>query len=246
MSRAHDYLIEALKNPGAKPSDSVADTDKKNGSERLSASAALALAAELRDRGLREARPASPGEAGGSGAERRMAGGIGNKRVDVTWATEQGGLMLAISIKSINFKDKKTGNYQKNLINRRNDMAMEAVTLHRRFPYAVLAGVFFLPEDASADGTEKRKSTMDNAHDSFRLFTGRSDPAGREEQFERFFFVRYSLEGQAPGYEIFEAGKPDAVISIDKMFEELLNLVVERNSDSYELVGATLKKRKGG
>lgn len=226
--------------------DSVPDTEKKNWSEKLSANAALALAAELRDRGLRQALPASPGEVGGSGAERRMAGGIGNKKVDVTWATEQGGLMLAISIKSINFKDKKTGNYQKNLINRRNDMAMEAVTLHRRFPYAVLAGVFFLPEDAGEDGTEKRKSTLANAHDSFRLFTGRSDPADREEQFERFYFVCYSLEEQTPRYKIFEAGKPDAEVGIGKMFEQLLNLVVERNSDSYELVGPVLKKRKGG
>lgn len=34
-----------------------------------------------------------------SGAERRMSGGIGAKKVDVTWATEEGGLLLALSIK---------------------------------------------------------------------------------------------------------------------------------------------------
>ena len=63
-----------------------------------------------------------------------MAGGIGAKKVDVTWATEEGGLLLGVSIKTINFRDRKTGNFQKNLTNRRGDMLFEAVTLHRRFP----------------------------------------------------------------------------------------------------------------
>ncbi|MEZ5587760.1 MAG: hypothetical protein R3E46_11880 [Sedimenticolaceae bacterium] len=42
-----------------------------------------------------------------------MAGGIGAKKVDVTWATEEGGLLLGISIKTINFRDNKTKNFQR-------------------------------------------------------------------------------------------------------------------------------------
>ena len=72
----------------------------------------------------------------------RAAGGIGAKKVDVTWATEEGGLLLGISIKGINFRDRRSKNFQKNLTNRRGDMLFEAVTLHRRFPYAVLGGLF--------------------------------------------------------------------------------------------------------
>lgn len=37
---------------------------------------------------MKEARPVGGGEIGISGAERRMSGGIGAKKVDVTWATE--------------------------------------------------------------------------------------------------------------------------------------------------------------
>lgn len=44
-----------------------------------------------------------------------MAGGIGAKKVDITWATEEAGLLLAVSIKTINFRDGRTGNFQKNL-----------------------------------------------------------------------------------------------------------------------------------
>ena len=104
-----------------------------------------------------------------------MAGGLGAKKVDVTWATEEAGLLLAISIKSINFRDSRTGNYQKNLVNRRGDMLMEAVTLHRRFPYAVLAAVVFFDKGAEHDGTGRRKSTFVNAHARLKLFTGRSN-----------------------------------------------------------------------
>jgi len=126
----------------------------------MSASLAVALGQELRARGMREVRPAEPGELGLSGAERRLAGGIGAKKVDVSWATEESGLMLAVSIKTISFKDARSANFQKNLINRRGDMLIEAVTLHRRFPYAVLVGLLFLDKEAEKDATERRRSTF--------------------------------------------------------------------------------------
>lgn len=93
-----------------------------------------------------------------------MSGGIGAKKVDVTWATEESGLLLGISIKSINFRDSRSKNFQKNLTNRRGDMLFEAVTLHRRFPYAVLGGLFFLDSAAESDATTKRRSTFINTH----------------------------------------------------------------------------------
>ena len=96
-----------------------------------------------------------------------MTGGIGAKKVDVTWATEEGGLLLGISIKGINFRDGRSKNFRKNLTNRRGDMLFEAVTLHRRFPYAVLGGLFFLDHEAKYDATARRRSTFVNAHARF-------------------------------------------------------------------------------
>jgi len=190
MAEIDERLAEALGSLPPKPGDEAPQAAKKRYSELVSQQVALALGAELRRRGLKEARPA-PGGGGGpdAGAERRMAGGLGAKKVDVTWATEESGLLLGISVKTINFRDSKTRNFQKNLVNRRGDMLMEAVTLHRRFPYAVLAGLFFLDSEAANDGTEKRRSTFLNAHARLQLFTGRNDPADREEQFERFYLI---------------------------------------------------------
>ena len=155
MARIDDLTYAGLRKLGPKPPDTAAQTEKKRYSERVSHAIAAAFAEELRKRGMKEALPASPGEVGTSGAERRMAGGIGAKKVDVTWSTEESGLLLGISVKSINFRDSRTRNFQKNLINRRGDMLIEGVTLHRRFPYAVLAGFFFLDKEAANDGTTK-------------------------------------------------------------------------------------------
>lgn len=241
MARIDDLLQAALRGLPTKPEDSAKQSDKKRYSERISEVVALAIADELRKRGLEEARPASPGELGGSGAERRMAGGLGAKKVDITWATEEAGLLLAISIKSINFKDGKTGNYQKNLVNRRGDMLMEAVTLHRRFPYAVLAAFFFLDNGAETDNTGRRKSTFNNAHARLKLFTGRDDPAGRDEQFERFYLLLLNADPAATTIRAYEVGKPDTVIPLDVILKELLAMVAERNPDFYELEGDNLR-----
>jgi hypothetical protein len=237
-----DFLTDALGALSAKPGDGATQAEKKRYSELLSQGVALAFAAELRRRGLTEARP-DTAVAGGAGAERRMAGGIGAKKVDVTWATEESGLLLGVSVKSINFKDGATGNYQKNLTNRRGDMLFEAVTLHRRFPYAVLVGFFFFDHGAARDVvTETRKSTFLNAHKRLQLFTGRNDPAGRDEQFERLYVVLHDATPGSPSAQVFLAGHPDEPLSLTEELDLWLNLVSERNPDFYESINGQLKK----
>lgn len=243
MARIDALMAAAVATLPEKPGDEARQADKKAWSEKLSRVVALAFADELRHRGMAEARPAAPGELGDSGAERRIAGGIGAKKVDVTWSTEESGLILAASIKSINFRDARTRNFQKNLTNRRADMLMEAVTLHRRFPYAVLAGFFFFDAGAYADGTDKRRSTVQNAHARLRLFTGRNDPAGRDEQYERLYLVLLdSLAPGAPSFRAWEVGSPNVEIPLATIFEDLATLVAERNPDFYEAMDGQITR----
>jgi hypothetical protein len=158
VARIDDLLTAAVKSLGPKPAANAPQGQKNPWVANLSNQLALAFAEELRQRGMTEARPAGPGDLGLSGAERRLAGGIGAKRVDVSWATEESGLLFACSVKTIMYRDARSGNFQKNLTNRRGDLTVEAVTLHRRFPYAVLSGWLFLddrqpmtrPTDAAA------------------------------------------------------------------------------------------------
>jgi hypothetical protein len=234
VARVDDLLRSALIGIGDKPPDSAGRELKKRYSEQVSAAAALSIAEELRHRGLREARPAPPGLLDTSGAERRMSGGIGAKKVDVTWATEESGLLLGLSIKSINFKDSRTGNYQKNLVNRRGDMLFEGVTLHRRFPYAVLGGLFFLDSGAENDGTGRRRSTFLNAHSRLKLFTGRDDPGGRDEQYEHLYIVLLDASSSHANFRMFCVGDPLNERPLESAIDDLLRATGVRNPDFYE------------
>ena len=234
MARIDDLLEAALKSAGNKPPDTAAAPTKKAYSEKISSAVAGAVADEMRERGLKGARPAPPGELDTSGAERRMAGGIGAKKVDITWATEEAGLLLGISIKTINFRDRRTTNFQKNLTNRRGDMLFEAVTLHRRFPYAVLGGLFFLDRGAEQDQTARRRSTFLNAHTRLQLFTGREDPGGRDEQYERLYLVLLDASSSHAEFEAYLVGKPEHPILMTETLDELLSVTAIRNPDFYE------------
>lgn len=240
-----DALLEAaLKSLPAKPEDTAPASVKKRYSEQVSNAVAPAFAEELRRRGLASARPAPPGVVGLSGAERRMAGAIGAKKVDVTWATEESGLLLALSIKSINFRDNRTGNFQKNLTNRRGDLLYEAVTLHRRFPYAVLGGFLFLDRGAAADNTASRRSTFINADSRLRLFDGRNDPAGRDEQYERLYVVLLEATPFSAWWETYRVGRPTEPLALKDALDDMITLVAERNPDFYEADAGVLRSAR--
>ncbi|WP_228452401.1 hypothetical protein [Rathayibacter toxicus] len=242
MSRFDDRLLAAIRAAGPKPLDDRRQSDKKNWNQRLSDNLAQAIGAELRDRGMDTALPAEPGEVGASGAERRLAGGIGAKKVDVTWATEESGLIFAVSVKSIMFRDGSSKNFQKNLTNRRGDLLVEAVTLHRRFPYAVLAAFFFIDAAAEHDGTARRKSTFENAFPRLRLFTRRPDPSGREEQFERFYLILLDANSFAPSIRAFEVHDGETEVNLDSALDEMIELIGERNFDLYDGTDGVIKK----
>ena len=233
MAAIDDRIQSVLKSVGDKPPDTAAASVKKGYSEKISNAVARAIADELRERGLAGARPGPSGKRDASGAERRMAGGIGAKKVDVTWATEEAGLLLGVSVKTINFRDGRTGNFQKNLANRTSDMLFEAVTLHRRFPYSVLGGMFFLDSGARRDGTARRRSTFLNAHDRLRLFTGRSDPGGRDEQYERLYLVLLDASSSHANLEVYPVGRPDERIGMAQALDESIASVAVRNPDFY-------------
>ena len=234
MGRLEDALTAAVKSAGPKPADDAAQSLKNPWVGRLSNVLALAFADELRLRGMTQARPLGPDELGSSGAERRLAGGIGAKKVDVTWATEESGLILACSVKTIMYRDAKSRNFQKNLTNRRGDLTVEAVTLHRRFPYAVLSGWLFLDAQAAHDGTARRNSTFENAFTRLRLFTGRGDPAGRKEQFERLFLLLLDANPVAPVITCYHVADASTPVDVDEAMTELVGLLGERNFDLYE------------
>lgn len=233
MSRVEQLLVEAVKSVLPKPPIGSSQAAKKNWNQNLSTVLSFAIAEELRERGMQGARPIA-GVGSSSGAERRLSGGIGAKKVDVTWATEESGLIFGGSVKTIMWRDGSTGAFQKNLTNRRGDLLVEAVSLHRRFPYAVLAGFLFLDAAAASDDTARRRSTFENAFPRLRLFTGRADPSGREEQFERLYLLLVDTEAIHPSIRAWEVDDPENEIDLETAFDDIVHLLGERNFDFYD------------
>jgi hypothetical protein len=177
------------------------------------------------------------------GRERQFAGGIGAKKVDVSFATESDGLILAVSIKSICFPDAKTKNFQKNLTNRRGDLLAEATTLHQRFPYAVVGGLFLLDRRAAADATDRRVSTFATAHEFFKTFDGRGTQTNAVERFEVLGVALFDPSPPAVSY--FDAGEESEEKSLDTFLERLLVRIAERNPDRFRFVDGKIEKRSG-
>ena len=230
-------LIRAIRAAGQRPPLSAERSVKKNYAERLSNEVALALAAQLRRMGLPECQPGVSG-----GKEKQFAGGIGAKKVDVSYATPEDGLILAISVKSISFPDPRTKNFQKNLTNRRGDLLAEATTLHQRFPYAVVGGLFLFDEGAEGDGTARREPTVITAHEYFGAFYPRGDRSDAVERFETLGIVLYRCI-EPVSYRCFRAGKPKATVPLDELLVEALSRVAERNPDRFRLVDRRLVRR---
>lgn len=189
---------DALRVAGSRPADNATRDLKKNYSERLSNAIAILLASKLRATGRFKSILPLPD---GSGRETGSASGSTKKikKTDVRYATSDTGLELLVSIKTLNFRDAKKdratgrltiGRYTKNMVRNDHELRAEAMDHHERFPYAVLAAVFFIPIDACDDGAAD-KSSFAHAVMTFRPRAGRADKSDPAAKFERFFIGLY-------------------------------------------------------
>jgi hypothetical protein len=175
-------LLDAVKATGVIPPNDAVQATKKRFSEVLSSHLAVEVGEGLRQQGFPNVKPLR----GGPG-EKEFQGGLGPKKVDVSYADEQHGLLLAVSIKSISFSP-----FGKNLKNRFADMCTEAITLHMRFPYSVVCGLFAFPVTADNDKTEGRTiSTFQRATKLFKTISGRKEYTDPGEKFENVTMMLY-------------------------------------------------------
>jgi len=192
-------LMEAVKATGPLPADRAAQAQKKRDSEILSAHLAVEVAEGLRAVGFPGVRPAR-----GAPGEKAFQGGLGPKKVDVTYADERHGLLLAVSIKSINFAP-----FGKNLKNRFHDLCTEAITLHMRFPYSVICAMFAFPAAADQDVTEGRAiSTFRRATKLLATISGReqyTDPGEKFENVTLALFQPVVERGPSPWVKLVDA-----------------------------------------
>ncbi len=240
-------LLAALEAAGLPKPDTltVAGGDnraaKKNWAQRFSNALAMTFADHLRPRYPRARVTPRPD---GSGQEFSVGAKVDRKRTDVGVWDDAAGLVAGISIKTYTFRDTqpttktqpaRVGRYVKNV--KRNDMELrdEADTLHRRQPYAVLTGIFFMNEDAAWDGVAGQSSF---AHVVFTLRkrTGRGSPDSRFDLFEQVYIGLFDEAGHVRFFDVTQAPRrnqppPDTqTISLAELIETIDDAVILRNT----------------
>ena len=215
-------LIDAVRGTGEIPGLDASRATKKRYSENLSRHLATELAEGLRQIGFDDTRPSRDGT-----GEKAFQGGLGSKKVDVSYSDERHGLLFAISVKTICFPE-----FGKNLKNRFGDMCTEAITLHMRFPYSVVTGLFAFPVDADRDDSGSRKiSTFKRATKLFSSLTGRRQHTDAPEKFENFTMMLFQPVDPneiEPSVKLFDS-ESGSEISEDEYFQCLRDIFTVRN-----------------
>lgn len=256
-------LRDAVVRAGVIPLDSAPQQNKKAYSERLSHLLAIEVADALRSLEFRHIKPEKQVVARGKHKgtikiikEKEFQGGLGPKRVDVSFADDRHGLMLAVTIKTLNFPSfpkikgsnppefdfSKKGTFSKNIKNRFGDLTTESITLHLRFPFAVVACLFVMPERSIQDkGHQMKSSTFERAAKLYGTISGRvayGDPA---EKFENVTLMLHRplsdpAEADDAWVQLYKAGSMEKV-SEEDYFLDLRELYNQRNP--HAMVGET-------
>lgn len=187
--------------------------EKKNFAQRFSTALAQKVAG-----GLRRDFPGIQPSADGAGHESLSKSATGLKKIDVNYSSPRSGLELAISIKTINFKDENTGRYTKNTKRVDGELRAEAEDVHKRQPYAVVVAYLFLPIDAATDG--KLSSVKHNA-DTLIHRSGRVDTKNENSLIELAFIGLYTDDGRVSFFRP-EAVPPTGVPSTPMTFRQTL------------------------
>jgi len=212
----------AVESAGLIPAEEAIQSVKKAYSELLSRELAFEIADLLRASklfaGVSPRRPSAEVKPGpparrlkiikAESPEKYFLGGFGRKKLDVSVANEQDGLLFALSVKTITTRDKRSGNYNKNFKNRFGDLCAEATSVHMRSPYTYMVGLFAMPAAAAFDSTSKRGSTAERALRYLRSISGRASHEQSPEKFEMVVFLLFEpLVGDEQGtrYSVWDA-----------------------------------------
>jgi len=150
------------------------------------------------------------------------------KKVDVSYADERHGLLLAISIKTITSEP-----FGKNLKNRFYDLCPEGITLHLRFPYAVVCGLFCFPNAANLDVTQGSKvSTFERARKLLSTISGRREYTDPGEKFENITMLLFQPvtadQAEAPWIKLIDTAT-NSEMSEQEYFDMIRQIYNRRN-----------------
>ncbi len=252
-------IAEALGQAGMRPIGETLDqrARKQQRATNLSNALAMVFAHALRDRGLAGTLPDTEGKR----LESPALTVRGAKRLDVNFSTPQLGLGLGVSIKTMMSWDINQHSYVHNLKRNDEELLVEALSYHKRQPFAVMVAVVFFPIDGAFDTGMKGGglSSLAKAVKHFRFMASRPTPRDDPEYFEKFFVGLLGVDGGAesivPQHEqlaamrgqsaIFvdvmdpptKSGIPPTWMTFDNMIAEFVRCFERRNSPEFHWAG---------
>ena len=240
-----DSFGDVLDQTGPRPDDLASREPKKKYSEVFSNKIAVLIANRLRE--TRNFKGDILPLPSGQGRETAIPSGAFNKakKTDVNYSTLSG-LELLVSIKTLGFRDvqrrsgtkpPRIGRYTKNMVRNDHELRAEAMEFHERYPFAVLAALFFIPRDSCDDGASSDKSSFAHAVMTFRARAGRLRPDDPAQLFELFYIGLYDHSGPERGrvrfFDVMDPprrhGVPWRLVDLDQVINRIVEVYGLRN-----------------
>jgi hypothetical protein len=138
------------------------------------------------------------------------------KDVDVAVIENINGPQIIIGIRS------QMSSVSKNILTYYEEIIGDCISLHDRFPMAVLCYIYLLPQKAIKNGVSEVVN-LDRAERLFQRITGRNDWRDPKDKYEHFAFLKVDFETDPP--MIIETSP---LLCIDNFFDKIVNTYNDR------------------
>ncbi len=114
------------------------------------------------------------------------------KDVDVAVIDNVNGPFIIVGIRS------QMSSVSKNILTYYEEIIGDCISLHDRFPMAVICYLYLLPTKPIKPGLEKESIDLDRAEKLFRLITDRGDWRNTKDKYEHFAFLKVDFTKENP------------------------------------------------
>jgi len=139
------------------------------------------------------------------------------KDVDVAVIENINGPQIIIGIRS------QMSSVSKNILTYYEEIIGDCISLHDRFPMAVLCYVYLLPKHPIKEGKDEEVN-LERAERLFERITGREDWRAPKDKYEHFAFLKVDFESDPPVLI-----DTTTMLSIDRFFDKIVLTYKDRN-----------------
>ena len=140
------------------------------------------------------------------------------KDVDVAVIDEVNGPFIIVGIRS------QMSSVSKNILTYYEEIIGDCISLHDRFPMAVISYIYLLPTRSIKPGKSHETVDLGRAEKLFRLITDRGDWRNTKDKYEHFAFLKVDFTQEPP---VLLDTIPQ--LQIDNFFDKIKETYNERN-----------------